>query len=208
MGCTTSSLSADAKADLVSFLTAGGKLIIYDSECPSADYNWLPTPFTTNNPGAAGASGTAEIVENDALGTTIGGAPAFIDVRALSEDTDAVGDANVMTTRDRAWCLHMSATNVNVVTGPTHTYARVGKGLLIYNGLDVDVMPCCDPANTLTKLWTLELQVAFNPTPREALPCRVPVVGGAVPAPAASPFALATMGGLLLLAGVRRMRRF
>jgi len=79
---------------------------------------------------------------------------------------------------------------------------------LIYNGFDVDEMPSAEPPNTLTKLWTLELQVAFNPTPREALPCRVPVVGGAVPAPAASPFALATMGGLLLLAGVRRMRRF
>ena len=205
MGCSTSSLSDAAKAALVSFLNGGGKLIIYDSECSSVDYSWLPTPFTTNNPGAAGAQGVAELVENDALGTTNPGDPEFVDLAALSQNTDAVGDANVMTTRDPAWCLHMSATNVNLVSGPAHTYARVGQGLLIYNGFDVDYMPN-DPPNTLTKLWTLELKVPFDPTPRSALPCRVPVVQRAAPAPAASPFALLAMGGLLLLAGVRRIR--
>jgi hypothetical protein len=189
----------------VSFLKGGGKLIIYESECPAADYSWLPTPFSTYNPGAHGATGEAKIVENNALGSTNAGDPEFIDIEALSLETDAVGDANVMTTRDPAWCLHMSATNVDVVTGPTHTYARIGKGLLIYNGLDQDDGDD-NPENTLTKLWTLELKVPFNPASYSDLPCRVPVVQR-TSAPAVSSIALMSIASLLLLFGVRRVRR-
>src|SRR5581483_9173220 len=49
LGCSTAGLSAGAKADLVSFVRNGGKLLIYDSECTfggSVDYSWLPFPFT------------------------------------------------------------------------------------------------------------------------------------------------------------------
>ena len=55
MNNTVSTLSASQKADLVSFVGNGGKMIIYDSETSTQDYSWLPTnyAFTTSNPGAS-----------------------------------------------------------------------------------------------------------------------------------------------------------
>jgi hypothetical protein len=77
----------------------------------------------------------------------------------------------------------MSGTNTNNVTGPVHTYARYGNGLIIYNGFDVDYLGASTaPVNTtgpsnLSKIWFQELKVAFNPTPLATLPCGVTVVG-------------------------------
>ena len=175
--CSTDPLTADQKADLVDFVFAGGKLIIYDSECPTADYSWLPYPFTTDNPGAWGATGTLNIAENNVLSSTDPGDPHYIDAAAIATQTDAVGDMNVMTTRDPAWCLDMEGTNVNTVTGPVHTYARYGNGFIIYNGFDVDEMPSYDVPNGITKVWIQELQAPFNPSPEPDLPCGILVVG-------------------------------
>ncbi|KAF5428323.1 MAG: hypothetical protein C5S41_00360, partial [Candidatus Methanomarinus sp.] len=180
-------LSGPAKADLVSFVGNGGKLIIYDSECSAQDYSWLPYPFTTNNPGAMGAHGTLTIVEDNTLSHNTIGNPSYVDAATLGTSTDAVGDMNVMTTLDAAWCLDMSCTNINQVTGPVHTYARYStdptkEGLIIYNGLDVDYMGWMDPTggNGLEKIWLLELEQDFNPS---TLPCGTPVVGIALTPP-------------------------
>ena len=57
MSCSTATLTTQSKLDLVTWVGQGNKLIIYDSECTrggGVDYSWLPFPFTTNNPGAAG----------------------------------------------------------------------------------------------------------------------------------------------------------
>lgn len=56
MQCNTNTLSPQQQADLIAFVEAGYKLVIYDSECAPApvDYSWLPFPFTTANPGAGG----------------------------------------------------------------------------------------------------------------------------------------------------------
>ncbi len=187
MGCTTATLSALDKAALVSFVSLGGKLIIYDSECRpnvGVDYSWLPFPFTTSNPGALGATGTLFIAEENTLSTSIPGLPApgihFIDAVNLGSNTDAVGDMNVMVTLDPNWCLDMSGTNVQGLTGPVHTYARHGSGLIIYNGLDVDFVgfePTPPAPHGLRKIWVQELQVPFNPTPQSDLPCGTTVVG-------------------------------
>ena len=180
--CDMTKLSAQAKSDLVSFVGSGKKLIIYDSECEGPankgmDYSWLPFPFTTANPGALGAQGTLNIVENSTLGSSITGSPYYIDAANLSNNTDAVGDMNVMTTKDAHWCLAMSGTNALKVTGPVHAYAKypggTDSGLFIYNGLDMDELNNVGNAN-LRKIWFLELQQAFNPS---ALPCGVAVVG-------------------------------
>jgi len=186
-------LSAQAKTDLVNFVNNGGKLIIYDSECtPGQDYSWLPYPFTTANPGAYGARGTAYIVEDNDLSSTIPADSHYIDANLLANGTDAVGDMNVMTTRDPAWCLDITGTNVIGVTGPTHTYARYGNGLIIYNGLDVDAMgTTTQPDATIgrgniAKLWLQELQVPFNPTPLSSLPCGISVVGITLTPPVAT----------------------
>jgi hypothetical protein len=186
LGCNVGNLSASQRSDLVDFVGAGNKLIIYDSECTfggSVDYSWLPFPFSTNNPGAAGAQGTLNIVEENTLSTSAAGTH-FIDAGMLGSQTDAVGDMNVMVTLDPNWCLDMSGTNVNQVTGPVHAYARYGTvgsvGLIIYNGLDVDylfptlVPDSATPAGNLAKMWLQELQQPFNP---DNLPCAVPVAG-------------------------------
>lgn len=185
MACNTNTLTPQAQADLVAFVGAGKKLIIYDSECfpEPVDYSWLPYPFQTSNPGPAGAQeGTLTVVEDNLLSTLIadpscaGGDIHCIDVVSLGLNTDAVGDMNVMTTFDPNWCIDMSGTNVKEVTGPVHTYAnfppRTDNGLIIYNGLDMDRQFSSDP--DLRKIWVQELQQPFNPS---GLPCSVPVVG-------------------------------
>ncbi len=181
MSCNTGTLSAAAKADLVAFVGGGGKLIIYDSECPSQDYSWLPFPFTTSNPGAMGAYGTLTIVEENTLSSSDSTDPYYIDAPNLGSITDAVGDMNVMTTYDPNWCLDMSGTNALGTTGPVHTYAKYPSGtdvgLIIYNGLDVDYLgfePAPPAPNGLRKIWVQELQQEFNPS---NLPCGFTVVG-------------------------------
>lgn len=183
LSCDMTKLPAQAKTALVTFVGGGKKLIIYDSECKASgtnqglDYSWLPYPFTTANPGALGAQGTLNIVENSTLGSAITGSPYYIDAANLSNNTDAVGDMNVMTTKDPHWCLAMSGTNALKVTGPVHAYAKypggTDSGLFIYNGLDMDELNNVGNAN-LRKLWYLELLQAFNPS---GLPCGVAVVG-------------------------------
>lgn len=189
--CNTGIFSAQQKADLVNFVASGHKLIIYDSECPTQDYSWLPFPFTTANPGARGAHGTLTVVEDNLLSTRVGdpscssGDPHCINVNYLGTGTDAVGDMNVMTTMDPNWCVDMAGTNDLNVNGAVHTYAKfplaTDSGLIIYNGLDQDYQ--YQGEANLRKIWVQELQQPFNPS---LLPCGIPVVGIALAPPTAS----------------------
>ena len=177
MACNTNTLSPSQQTDLIYWVAAGHKLIIYDSECypGPVDYSWLVYyPFTTANPGALGAPGTLTIVEENELSSNDSTSPFFVDASYLGSSTDAVGDMNVMTTLDPAWCVDMSGTNAIGVTGPVHTYAKTGvdQGLVIYNGLDVDYLMFDDP--DLRKVWYQELAHPFDPS---NLPCGVTVVG-------------------------------
>ena len=154
MGCTTATLTAPEKASLVTFVQNGGKLIIYESECPTNDYTWLPVPlqFTTYNPGAhgdvcpAGSGCGATIVVDTNLGTRLdsGADPQDIDLgnsgvppppdtaataSGLGPTTDAVGDANVMVARGSDLCRHIDAItgpSSGFVLGPTHVFSRDG----------------------------------------------------------------------------------
>ncbi len=171
VGCDLSgagSLSLADLATIVAFMQAGGKLMIYDSECAAVDYSWLPPSlrFSTNNPGAQGASGTALIVEQNVLSTTLGTNP--IDIVALCTDGnfgDACGDANVLVAIGRDLCKDIDAANVNLASlEPVHVYSRSGGssglGIMIYNGFDYD------DANTkshIRELTLYELQANFNP---------------------------------------------
>jgi len=184
LGCNVGgNLTAQQKADLVAFVQQGGKLIIYDSECVPQDYSWLPYPFATSNPGAQGARGTLTIVEDNVLSSANSGDSHYINAVLVATGTDAVGDMNVMVTRDPNWCLDLSGTNVQPVTGPVHTYARFGSGLMLYNGMDVDFMTTSTQPGTTTgatnlaKIWLQELQAPFNPSPQADLPCGATVIG-------------------------------
>jgi len=171
-GIDTYLQNATFKSRLNGFVSNGGKLIIWDSECQDTSYSHFVYPFTTNNPGALGSnSGSLNDVEKNALSDTTTGSPSFVDLPLVKSDTDAVGDANVMTSQDPHWFVDLSATNANNVTGPVQTYARYGSGLIIYNGLDMDVLSngiAFDPASTdgtvqLGRIWLLDLLQPWNP---------------------------------------------
>ena len=164
-----------------SFVSGGGKLIIWDSET-NPDYSNFIYPFTSDNPGAMGASGsTLNIVEQSTLSSSDPASSSYVDVTAV-EAEDAVGDANVMTTYDPAWYVDMTASNTNHVTGPVQAYARYGNGLIIWNGLDMDPlsgMSTFDPASSdpdvqESRIWMLDLLQRFNP---DNLPAEVKVFG-------------------------------
>ncbi len=180
MARNASTLTSSQKTDIVSFVGAGKKLIIFDSECSYSgsgiDYSWIPFPFRTANPGAMGSPGTLTIVEENLLSSNITTNLHYINASYLSIYTDAVGDMNVMTTYDPNWCIDMSGTNYLQVTGPVHTYAKypagTDRGLILYNGLDQDYQ--YNGEKNLRKIWVQELQQPFNPS---NLPCGVTVVG-------------------------------
>jgi hypothetical protein len=198
------------RSDIVSFVNGGGKLIIYDSDAcdEPVDYSWLPFPLITNTPGAQGASGkTLTIVEINALASRNLADASFIDTTKIEDDTDAVGDANVMVTKDPHWCGEMTATNVNNVTGFSYAYAIYGSGIFIYDGLDTDdtgsTPGTSDGDSNLAKIWLLQLQLANTSTLR----CSAPVAGGKTAAPALDQTGLAIAFLLLLLAGQRLLSR-
>jgi hypothetical protein len=181
MNCNINTLTASQKTDIVNFLNGGGKLIIYDSECSPQDYSWLPNPFaTTNSASGFGGSGTVNIVEDNFLGTDNSTDSHFINETTLGQNTDAVGDMNVLTTQDPDICLHMSGTNAANETGATHVYYKSGSGLLIYNGFDIDFSSSATspdsaaPAGNIAKIWLQELQ---QPLDGSNLSCGVVVTG-------------------------------
>ncbi len=160
-------LTPSQKSDLNNWVSAGHKLIIYDSDScnptdgTTPDWSWLAFPFQTNNPGQLGShNGSLSVVENDTLASADPPSAYYIDTGSITTNTDAVGDANVMVTHDMNWYGNMSAVNANGVHGWVHTYATLGSGLVIYNGLDTDFMDT-DPG--LQKIWLQELQQPWNP---------------------------------------------
>ena len=123
-----------AIAQVNSFLSAVRKVIILDADAcaPSADgtpdWSGFVFPFTTNNPGPVGAQGSYGTVEPSSLTTGLAPGPV---------PGDAVGDANIFTTSDRAWFRSIEATNTNGVNGIVEAYARTSSGgLALYEGED------------------------------------------------------------------------
>jgi len=219
--------TATQHADINNWVNSGGKLVIWDTECtPSVDYSWLVYPFTTNNPGAWGATGgTLTIAEENTLSSSDPTSLYYLDIASILT-TDAVGDANVMTTRDTHWCLDMNATNVNGVDGPVHTYAHYGNGLIIWCGLDGDYIKHSTVGaaalrqviiNEFNQTWDnttgadpCGLPCGVHVVPEA--PCCVPVPVGPCPpgdtaVPLLTPFGAVLLIGLLAIAGVAGIRR-
>jgi hypothetical protein len=170
--CDIASYLADPqfKSRVEGFVSNGGKLIIWDSECQNTDYSGFALPFTTNNPGAQGAQGTLTDLEENPLSSTDSTSPSFVNDALIAGLTDAVGDSNVFTTFDQNWFVDLQATNINHVTGPVQAYGNIGRGLVIYSGLDKDYMPgpSFDPAATdgashLNRIWLLQLLQPWDP---------------------------------------------
>lgn len=168
------------KARIEGFASRGGKVLIWDSECTSTDYSNFAIPFKTSNPGQRGAHGTLTDTEDNTLSSTNPASKSYVNLKAVAEGTDAVGDANVFTTFDPRWFLDLKATNTLGVNGAAQAYANLGKGIVIYNGLDKDDLGGggFDPTSTsgsvhLNRIWMLDLLQAWNP---DGLPHANPVV--------------------------------
>jgi outer membrane protein OmpA-like peptidoglycan-associated protein len=169
-------LTAPQGAALVRWVAAGHKLLMIESDgCGGkTEHAFLPYDFVTDNPGAQGASSHRLIeVENDSLGSLIqSDRDHFMDPKAyLSYHTD-LGDADTVKTQDPHWCGHMFGTNVNNVNGFMQMYALYGKGLIIYDGFDMDDgnIPGYD------RLRNLELS---QPIPAD-LPCQQKVAASLI----------------------------
>jgi hypothetical protein len=159
------------RSRITSFVGNGGKLIIYDSEMTDQNWTSFIYPFTDSAPGAMGSmNGKLWIVENNGLGSNLTTSYAYVNTTLIGNQTE-IGDADVMITFDTDWKTHMVATNMLSVTGPVHTYAVYGNGLIIWNGQDMDPFDYysftgidnINGPNALGMIWYLELKQGVNP---------------------------------------------
>jgi hypothetical protein len=167
-------LSSTFKQALLAWVAAGHKVIIQDSDyCAGSrmpDYSFLPFPFATANPGAAGARGEAGVIEDSSLVSSDSKSPAFIDTAAWVAAQNDIGDSNVVVRFDARWCGAMWAKNKLKKNGMSLAYARYGRGLFIYDGFDFDQ----GPIQIYRKLVGQELLQPFDP---DYLPCSQPLGG-------------------------------
>jgi hypothetical protein len=138
-------LSPAFKQALMAWVAAGHKLIIQDSDdcVPGPDYSFIPYRFKTDTPGARGAAGfNLRFVEANQMLQGRAGRPGFLDVDAWVQGArgyrNELGDANTFVAWDANWCGQLAVKNVNGVTGFALAYARLGRGLIIYDGFDND----------------------------------------------------------------------
>ena len=130
---------------LAPWVAAGHKLIIHDSDKCGAppDYSWLPYRFKTSRPGAWGKPGsTFRMLENTWMIHDLRGKPGFVDGAAWTA---------ARFRRPTSWATRTSSPtgspggagssrvkNVLGDFGFGQAYAHYGKGLIIWEGLDVD----------------------------------------------------------------------
>ena len=152
------------KLALLAWVGQGHKLIIHDADqCDTdhrPDYSFLPYKFATSNPGRHGAeSKKLTFVEENALGRSSRGDPAFLDLEAWTREHNELGDSNTVTTYDAHWCGDLMTRNMLNVNGFVETYAHYGRGLILYDGFDAD-----QAANPYyRRLVTHELEQPFGP---------------------------------------------
>ncbi len=143
--CEFKTLSPRFQRALVAWVAAGHKLIIHDSDkCGgnTIDYSWLPYKIKTDIPGAMGAPGSVlRILENNWMTHTLRARPGFVDTAAwvaLRPPANELGDSNAVIEWQPGWCGHMVVRNANGVFGFVQAYARYGKGLILWDGFDID----------------------------------------------------------------------
>jgi hypothetical protein len=123
-----------ALAQINAFVESAHKVMIFDADGCSpvalGEPNWsgFIFPFATNNPGPRGAEGPYTAVEPSSLTAGLSVGP---------QEGDAVGDANIFTTKALHWFQAIAATNVEGVNGTVMAYSRTASGgLTLYDGED------------------------------------------------------------------------
>jgi len=164
------SVSDGFKKALVPWVAEGHKLIIQDSDrCGGSsvlpDYSFVPFPFATSNPGALGKAGDLLMfVEENLIGNGKPGTPGYLDLEGWLKGPNELGDSNTVIKYDPHWCGHVFGTNALKKNGFIEAYAHYGRGLIIYNGFDVDHTGHA----SYRQLVTRELAQPFDP---DYLPC-------------------------------------
>ncbi|OFW10485.1 MAG: hypothetical protein A3H96_26430 [Acidobacteria bacterium RIFCSPLOWO2_02_FULL_67_36] len=180
--CDLRVMSERFKKALVAWVAAGHKLIIHDSDKCSdpkvMNYaSWLPYKFTSDNPGALGKPGAAlKVVENNWMAHTQRGRRGFVDAAAwvaLSPPANELGDSNAVMEWGPGWCGNMVVRNANGIFGFVASYARHGRGLIIWDGLDVDMTS----SKWMDIVHAQQLAQGFN---ADNLPCSVRIGSFAV----------------------------
>jgi len=159
---------------LATWVAAGHKLIVHDADkCASSlDYSWLPYRFKISRPGAWGKPGSVfRFLENTWMVHDLRGKPGFVDGDAWVRQTvptNELGDTNVITEWEPGWCGQFAVKNVLGDYGFAQAYAHHGKGLIIWEGLDVDSTGTV----WLDVIRARQLAQGFN---TDNLPCSVKV---------------------------------
>lgn len=163
------------KKALMAWVAQGHKLIIQDADScgKGPDYSFLPYRFATSNPGAQGASSDQLLfVEENSLANAQPKEAGFLNVGPWLSGEDGnrneLGDSNLITQYDSHWCGHLFTTNVNKDNGFVEAYAHFGRGLIIYDGFDIDQKDSVE----YEKLVTRELALPFDP---DGLPCSIKI---------------------------------
>jgi len=161
------------KKALTAWVAQGHKLIIQDADScgKGPDYGFLPYRFASSNPGAHGASSDQLIfVEENSLANAQPKEAGFLNVGSWLSGADGnrneLGDSNLITQYDNHWCGHLFTTNENKDNGFVEAYAHFGRGLIIYDGFDIDQKDSPE----YEKLVTRELALPFDP---DGLPCSI-----------------------------------
>lgn len=163
---------------LLDFVARGRVLVIRDADtCSKSAYAFVPYPFATFNAGAGGARGSVlSIADSSALASADASDKAqFVDTVAyLKSPSQQIGDADVIKTDDPHWCGLMFAKNVKGDSGWVRAYARYGKGLIVYDGFDID-----DLRGRIPQAITLN-RLAYGISPNADLPCNAQVASALV----------------------------
>jgi hypothetical protein len=167
-------LTAASRKALFAWVAAGHKLLIQDSDvCAGNDaphYPFMPYPFATVNPGAAGAAGVARILENSTLASSNPRDAGYIDVDSWMAGVNDLGDSNVVVEYDAHWCGAMWAQNKLGKNGFALAYAHYGRGLIVYDGVDSD-------QSTKPSYIQLQRRELMQPVDADYLACSQPLGG-------------------------------
>jgi outer membrane protein OmpA-like peptidoglycan-associated protein len=170
---TTTDTTPEQQRALIDFVARGGVLVIRDADsCPKSEYAFVPYPFTTSATGARGARGSVLSIADSSV--LAGSDPAdkqhYIDTEAyLHNQSQQIGDADIMQTTDDHWCGLMFAKNAAGSSGWIRAYARYGKGIIVYDGFDVDDLRAQIPQAELLN------RLAYGLSPDAELPCNAHV---------------------------------
>jgi outer membrane protein OmpA-like peptidoglycan-associated protein len=169
----TKAFTTQQAGALLKFVSDGHVLVVRDADtCSQSEYTFLPYTFTTAATGARGARGNVlTIADNSILGSSDGSDTAHhVDTQAyLHNPTQQIGDADIMRTDDLHWCGLMFAKNALGISGWVRAYARYGRGVIVYDGFDIDDVSSRVPqALALTRL-------EYGLSPNADLPCNAHV---------------------------------